>query len=405
MSLLYIGHCDKGEKPTDLIAYLSPYHNVAGSAPFKKHICFRDDDRNAWRRFKETDTDEVREVQSFLTSAGFMPRSRETAIFDYVTQSATRLFQEYLRTVDGIPDIVPDGFVGSRTLEHMRRWLKTGERCQWAQSDNPSEEYLRWMDLLHKAKAAYRVNRPMVVRKVDEYTGTTDTRKLEDWSFTADDIHLIGIRAGEEKVEQRRQSNDIFILLVNGQVFKFWGSTDPSASMAGRADEAFLVEGQHKYRFSWHKVSDDNKIYKALRPYQHGVLVLRDRDNDNALTRTDVETGLDSEPNHTINIHWSGVGNANWSAGCQVIAGKSYVNHRGSVIDCSPFVATSYAQLNTADKKTKGAYNMLSDLVLCYAAPGVDYLLYTLGRDETLEIADTFGANYTSDTFRKMQSV
>ena len=403
MSLLYIGHCDQGEKPADIAKFLAPYHNVAGSAPFKKHISFRDDDRNAWRRFKETDADKVKEFQSFLTSAGFMPRARHDAIFDYVTQSATRLFQEYLRTVEGVADMVPDGFAGSRTFEHVQRWQKAGKRCEWAQSGNPSEEYLQWLDLLQKAKAAYAVDRPMVVRKVDEYVGATDTRKLEEWRFAADDIHLIGIRAGEEVVAERRQSNDIFVLLVNGHVFKFWGSTDPSASMAGRADEAFLVEGQHKYRFSWHKVSDDNKIYKALRPYQHGVLVLRDRDSDNALTRTDVERGLDSKPNHTINIHWSGVGSANWSAGCQVIAGKSYINHLGAVIDCASFAATSYAQLNNTHKRTKGAYNMLSDLVLCYAAPGVDYLLYTLGRDETLEIADAFGAQYSKDMFQKMQ--
>ncbi len=403
MSLLYIGHCDRGEKPLDLTAFLSQYHNVAGSAPFKKHICFRDDDRNAWRRFKETDTDKVSEFQSFLSSAGFMPRARENAVFDYVTQSATRLFQEYLRTVEGVADMVPDGFVGNRTLQQMQRWQTAGKRCEWAQSGSPSTEYLQWMDLLHQAQATYAVDRPMVVRKVDEYAGKTDTRKLEDWTFEHEDIHLIGIRAGEQVIEQRRHSNDIFILLVNGHVFKFWGSTDPSASMAGRTDEAFLVEGQHKYRFSWHKVSDDNKIYKALRPYQHGVLVFRDRDNDNALTRTDVQTGLDSKPNHTINIHWSGVGTANWSAGCQVIAGKSYINHRGDVIDCAAFAATSYAQLNSAHKRTKGAYNMLSDLVLCYAAPGVDYLLYTLGRDETLEIADTFGADYTTKVLQQMQ--
>ena len=75
----------------------------------------------------------------------------------------------------------------------------------------------------------------------------------------------------------------------------------------------------------------------------------------------------------------------------------------GKVIDCSAFSATSYGELNKDKKKTKGAYNMLADLVLCYAGHGVDYLYYTLGRDDTLNLAEGLGSNYMRDTLSSLQ--
>lgn len=404
MSVIYIGHCDAGCVPAAPKTFLGRFHNVAGSAALKGRVSFRDDDRSTWRRFKEVSSTSfnVSDIHHFLHAAGFMPRARTTPVFDYVTQSSVRLFQEYLRTMEDIANMIPDGIVGQQTYKHMQRWQSNNLRSEWA-SKKPSDEYQLWIEKLKQAKQIYTESKPSMVRKVDDFTGNTDTRKINDWTFDDNDIHLIGVRSDEQFSTERRQSNDIFVLLVNGQVFKFWGSTDPSASMSGQDDEAFLVEGQHKYRFSWHKVSDSNKVYRALRPYQHGVLVLRDRDSDNALTAADIDVGFDKNTNHTINIHWSGIGSANWSAGCQVIAGKSYINSRGDVIDCSTFAATSYDQLNTTHRKTKGAYNMLADLVLCYARPSVDYLLYTLGRDESFALTDAFETDYVNKTFASMQ--
>jgi hypothetical protein len=259
------------------------------------------------------------------------------------------------------------------------------------------------MKTLALAKSSYTESPAAVLKATAQYAEKTDTRKLSEWTFDSADIHLIGIRQHEQLSAERRQSDDIFVLLINGMVFKFWGSADPSAHMSGRDDEAYLVEGQHKYRFSWHKISDSNKVYRALRPYRHGVLVFRDRDSNNALTLADVEAGSDRKTNHTINIHWSGIGSSNWSAGCQVIAGKSYINDSGQIIDCSRFAALNYSELNNTHRKTKGAYNMLADLVLCYAPPSVDYLLYSLGRDESFSLSDAFDQNYVKDTFVSMQ--
>ncbi|MFK7992570.1 MAG: peptidoglycan-binding protein [Granulosicoccus sp.] len=404
MGVLYIGHCDAGCVPSEPQAFLGKFHNVAGSAALKNRVSFRDDDRSTWRRFKEVNAGafNVSDIHGFLHEAGFMPRARSEPVFDYVTQSSVRLFQEYLRTEENIDNMVPDGIVGQQTYKHMLRWQAQNIRSEWG-TGKPSDEYQLWMSSLATAKQAYTKSRPSMIKKIDEYPGKTDTLKINNWSYDSNDIHLIGIRSDEQLSAQRRQSNDIFILLVNGQVFKFWGSTDPSASMSGRDDEAFLVESQHKYRFSWHKVSDSNKVYRALRPYRHGVLVFRDRDSNNALTAEDINVGFDENTNHTINIHWSGIGAANWSAGCQVIAGRSYINARGNVIDCSAFAATSYSQLNKTHRKTKAAYNVLADLVLCYAKPSVDYLLYSLGRDESFHLSDAFEADYVKNLFSSMQ--
>ncbi len=63
-----------------------------------------------------------------------------------------------------------------------------------------------------------------------------------------------------------------------------------------KPDEAFLVEGQHNCKYGWH-----HGTYRALTSYGPGILVYRDRDDDNALTDTDL--GLDQSENNSINIH------------------------------------------------------------------------------------------------------
>ena len=42
------------------------------------------------------------------------------------------------------------------------------------------------------------------------------------------------------------------------------------------------------------------------------------------------------------------------------------INNNDQIIDCSKFASSSYGGLNTSAKKTKGAYNILADLVVCY---------------------------------------
>ncbi len=402
MSTIFLGSCDTGKTPTDTKKFLAPYHR---DGILKNTTSFRDDDRTTWRRFRDTSSSEVAQLQQFLFKAGFMPRGVIDGVFDYVTQASVRLFQEYVRTVEGVRDMLPDGIVGTGTWGHIDRWKAAGKVSDWgiASNTNPSKEYKEWMDLLHKAKAHYQQHPHPILLQVADFRKPSDTRKVDDWEFDSKEVHLIGIRRGQDLHQDRRENDDIFILLINGMVFKFWGSTDANEGMASRKDEAFLVEGQHKYRFGWHKISEEGKIYRALKPFQYGVLVFRDRDDDDALTEADLQMGLDDSPNQTINIHWSGMGTSNWSAGCQVVAGKSYINHLDQVVDCSGFAATGYSTLNTSVKKTKGAYNVLADLIVSFSAPGVNHVLYTLGREASLKLDANLGDNYAKETLERMK--
>ncbi len=407
---LFLGSCDLGKKPASRQTYLKPYH-IDGLLIGK--VSFRDDDRTKWRSFREGSTTEVRDLQQFLKNVGFMPRANLDGVFGYVTQAAVRLFQEYVRTIEGVSSMIPDGIVGRGTMAHVNRWKQNGIVSQWGQmnSGNPSQHYLDWMQLLQKAKTHYEANPGPVLKSVNGLQNTFSTRKVKDWAFDHDAIHLIGVRRKQTQSTLRRDNDDLFFLLINGMVFTFWGSTDSSVNMAQRDHEAFLVEGQHEYRFGWHKISVEKKIYRALKPEKSsGVLMIRDWDNDNAFTDNDVHVSLSGNRktinvNNSINIHWTGIGRSNFSAGCQVIAGKSYINHNNELQDCSKFASTSYSGLTDSKKKTKGAYNVFTDLMLCYAKPNTMGILYTLGREESLDLDGNFGANYAVDALNRLRSV
>ncbi|MBT0608665.1 peptidoglycan-binding domain-containing protein [Aequorivita echinoideorum] len=404
MGTIYLGSCDAGSYPADRKQFLASYHK---DGILVNKVSFRDDDRTTWRSFRQENERKVAELQTFLFKAGFMPRGVVDGVFDYVTQAAARLFQEYVRTVDPHGDkiMVPDGVVGNMTMKHVNRWKASGLISDWgkASAANPSEEYRNWMNLLKKSKEYYKNNPGPVMKHVNSLSKTYATLKVSDWNFDSNEIHLIGIRRKQDVSVNTRQNDDLFILLINGMVFKFWGSTDPSSSMAGRKDEPFLVEGQHKYRFGWHKISDENKIYRALKPYDYnGVMVLRDWNNDNAMTPADLNKPNSIQVNKSINIHWSGIGTSNFSAGCQVIAAKSYINHKDEAVDCSKFASRSYSELTSTAKKTKGAYNVLADLIVCFSKAGTNHIYYTLGREESMNLDANFGVDYVNKALQKM---
>ncbi|MFK7920942.1 MAG: peptidoglycan-binding protein [Bacteroidia bacterium] len=410
MAILKIGSVDRGKK-ANISNLLGVLHQAMPNFP-ESRTKFRESNR--WYDVNELSGNEVEKLQSFLHTAGFMPLNAPTGIFDYVTLSATRLFQEYVRTINGDASIgKPDGVVGPKTWSFINAW-PAGKVCEWwaAASQPASQEHSTWIGVLNKVKQHHLTHPHPVIEAVKNYPQKSDTLKIQDWNFDPKEIHFVGIRRDQDSSKDGgrgskggRINDDIFFLLINGLVFKFWGSTDPSTKKSSSRREAFLVEGQHIYRYGWHMISNAKKTYKALRPATNGVLVFRDQDRDKKLSDADIAKGLD-KPNPTINIHWSGMGSANrstWSAGCQVIVGDSYVNNLNQVVDCKAFAGYNYDSL--AQGKTRGAYNFLLDLVLAYAPVGKQTLLYTLGRDDALDLfrGEGQGRVYADALLKSMQ--
>ena len=319
-----------------------------------------------WLSFRTLAAPAVRQMQTPLKAAGFLPNGEVSGVFDYRTLSALRLFQEYVRSVEGLSEIgAPDGVVRPNTAAHLQRWTQGNKRAEWAERspDNATPGFRYWIRALALYQA-FNAQKPVtrMVQVADAFAKPSDTLKIKQWNVDRRAIHLIGIRREEWRKAPIRKNDDVFGLLVNGLAFGFSGSTDPNPKEAKRPDEPYLVRGQHQYRFGWHKVTNPDRVYRAFRPVGPGVLACRDTSNDDALTDNDLVQELSVAPD--INIHWSGAGTGNWSAGCQVIEGKRYLNHRGVVVDCSAFASPGYAGLGP---KTRGAYNVLLDLITVFA--------------------------------------
>jgi hypothetical protein len=304
----------------------------------------------------------VAEIQRALISRGFFPGGDVDGICGYRTLSAMRLFQEYVRSVEKLPS-VPDGRFGAGSQQHLKRWLDGNRTMEWAPTIERwkagtlgQTEYTDWLALLERVKAKYASAPTRMLQMVNAFTGTTDTRRVADWDFKPSHIHLVGIR----RTEKTNKFDDIFILLIKGLVFKFQGSTEPGATDNPKG-LPFLVQGQHDYHFGWHK-----KQYLALRPLHldKGVLVVRSK-NDARVDDADLDKGL--EANATINVHWGGKGLKfdvkTWSEGCQVINGSAYLDPNNQLVDCSAFAAVNNSEVSSNRAKTRGAYNVLLDLV------------------------------------------
>ncbi len=309
----------------------------------------------------------VAEVQRALKALGFFPGGKDDGICGYRTQSAIRLFQEYLYAVEGKTDCKPDGQFGPKSQGYLREWLAADKRPHWAasveqwQAGHIGGEYAQWLALLERVKQHYLANPNRMLQKVNAFSGRTDTRKVAEWDFAAaGNIHLIGIR----RRQFQQKSDDVLVLLIKGLVFKFQGSTEPGSSATdestGKAlDPPFLVQGQHHYHFGWHR-----KSYLALRPVSLGSGVLVVRSKDFVLDEADLDRPLEANP--TINVHWGGRGfNAvgGWSHGCQVISGSVYIDDQNQLRDCSAYAASLPDEPTKVVGKTRGAYNQLLDLV------------------------------------------
>ena len=365
-NVIELGCCDAGVSDAQCKAYISELEST-GRVPYS--LIKPGVDKVAFKPYARDDKAmSVVEVQRALKGLGFFPGGKEDGICGYRTQSAIRLFQEYLYAVEGRKDCRPDGQFGPVSQGHLRDWLSGGKRPRWAATVEQWQagtlgagEYTQWLALLERVKQHYLAEPNRMLQMVNAYSGATDTRKVADWDFAAaGNIHLIGIR--RHQFEQR--SDDVLVLLIKGLVFKFQGSTEPGSSgeddKGAKLDPPFLVQGQHHYHFGWHQ-----KTYLALRPVslgKSGVLVVRSKDL--RYEESDLDRGL--ETNDTINVHWGGRGLnvvGNWSHGCQVISGSVYIDDRDQLCDCSAYAATLSGEPTQSVKTTRGAYNVLQDLV------------------------------------------
>ena len=346
----------------------------------------RGSDKLTFRQYTPDDRQPmtVKQVQQALKAIGFFPGGEVDAICGYRTLSAIRLFQEYVRTVEKLP-CDPDGRFGPQSQRHLKRLIDSGNQTEWAptierwQAGALGEtEYTEWLSLLSKVKGKYAADPNRMLQLVNDFVGDTDTKKVAQWDFDSRHIHLIGIRRSEFS----GKFDDVIVLLIKGLVFKFQGSTEPGASSSPRGTP-FLVQGQHDYHFGWHR-----RQYLALRPQDKGVLVVRSKD-DKRLDDRDLNNGLEANP--TINIHWGGKGGkrnvSTWSEGCQVINGTLYINHRNDLIDCSGFAAINNTEVAENRSKTRGAYNVLLDLVTALSGDtGSSTVKYMLLTEQDLDL-------------------
>lgn len=377
MTVLRIGCYDRGSLP-DRRGFLSGYHmwdlTTRG---------FRGERDGSWHGFVEQPGTPVLRLQKKLRAMGFYPFGTVDGIFGYRTQSSVRLFQEFVTVAEGVDVGGVDGVSGPKTQSIIDSWAGAGKKAPWGAA---SPEYTQAIAGLRQLQQHFSTSRLKGITLLNQGAGGSASRAVADWSFDDQHLHLVGIRRNENDVftaadggRPRRENEDLFILLANGKRLVFRGSTNPNPRVSQRSDVPFILRGQHEFYFAWHKLSSLNdpsktRVYRAFKPCGNGPLIVRAKDN--LLT----ESSFDSaSPNNSINIHWSGSGTVNWSAGCQVVAGKKYIDYRNEVVDLTDRAARAYSDLSA--QKTRGAYNVLLDALTVFAKDARvtgDRLLYTL---------------------------
>ncbi len=411
--MISLGAYDSNVKPEDLENYIEHAKKLTGVENWENKL--RAEKDGEWAEFRPLSGGAmtVGAAQLFLRESGVFPFGKVDGICGYRTFSAIRLFQEYVRTIEGEAGIgTPDGVMGPKTISHADRWKNKNKKVEWSSvsAANPSREYAQWMSLLRKVKEKYVAAPNAMLRKVNEFSSVSDTIKVSNWDFDPSKIHMIGVRRNETNIEGGAQKfDDAFVLLIQGMAFKFLGSTDPGAT-ENPEGFPYLTQGQHLYRFGWHKITDLKRVFHALKPLSNGVLVVRTKDL--VLTDSDLAGGL--KANNTINIHWGGEGLLNvgkWSVGCQVVVGKGYINQNDKVINCSEYAATKYEQLGKKNDngvfQTKGAYNVLTDLVaaLSDASRDDNIVRYMLIYERDLALSPEIGAGKADEIVTRLQAL
>lgn len=409
--MISLGAYDPEVQSSALGEYLDYAHRVTGvEQDWKNQKKLRGERDDHWVAFEKATGNamKVAEVQRFLKDAGFFPLGKIDGICGYRTAASIRLFQEYVRTVENDSGIgFPDGKLGPNSFQHIKRWQAAGKKADWTafSGANPSREFSKWMNLLGLVKQKYLANPNPMLRKVKQFAQTSDTVNVANWDLDPNKIHMIGIRRHEARPGVR-EFDDVFVLLINGLAFKFYGSTEPGYSQHP-AGPPFLTLGQHIYRFGWHKLSDLSRVYHGLKPMNSGVLVVRSSD----MLLTDADLSRPLERNNSINVHWGGEGETavgNWSEGCQVIVGEGYINHNDHAINCSKFAARNYSTLGQVVEgayQTRGAYTMLADIVTAFSGGEDNTVKYMLLSEKDLDLNPEIGLAAAREALDRIESL
>lgn len=402
MSIYRIG-CVDSNVATDAAykkAFFAVYHKYLPDEQER----FRDDDKKLWRPWKKVEGQPIKKLQQELKTLGFLPNAKGDGIFGYATQAAVRLFQDHVRNQDGKAAIgTPDGVVGPKTQKFIDKCLKDEHQSVWASGmkGRPTAIYQEWISILDRVKEHYRTSPSPGVKALNEQAEKSASLPLSEWNFNQQ-AQLIGIRRNAHNPKADRGNDDLFIFLFGGQALYFWGSTDPKVRGL-RQDEPYLAEGQHLYDYGFHLISNRNKTYRGLRPAdEKGVRVFRDHANHNSLSAKNMAKGVDKVANNTINIHWSGEGRSNWSAGCQVISGRNYIDQDDQLINCKAYAAIGNADLGRG--LTKAAYNVFTDLLLLYGGKDVAQMRYTLLHDDVLQEVHPMAFRYLERQIKRLKS-
>src|SRR5262245_4449062 len=156
--MIKLGTFDPEIQPAALEAYIEYAKHLTGVDDWQDRL--RGEAESEWVDFEKFTSGEMKvaEVQSFLKQAGFFPFGKIDGICGYRTNSAIRLFQEYIRTVEGNASIgFPDGKFGAISAGHARRWQQSAKQADWMNisSANPSSECALWLGLLNQLKQTY----------------------------------------------------------------------------------------------------------------------------------------------------------------------------------------------------------------------------------------------------------
>ena len=101
---------------------------------------------------------------------------------------------------------------GNQSLAHMKRRQDNTVEADWNRfsSTNAQPAYRDWVTLLAKIKRNYQTQPIAILRKISAFCGRTAARRLSDWSFDPQRIHVVGIGRREEKPDNAKMTTYLF---------------------------------------------------------------------------------------------------------------------------------------------------------------------------------------------------